>query len=585
MTDGDDLVSVYLLVFVLVLVLSLYIQHVLEAKKLRIIPEVGATILVGMLVKGLLILIGYISKSEGFKANSIGFSPKLFFLGMLPPIIFNSGYHLKRRLFYENFIGIMSLAIFGTIISIIITSFGLYYMFRQLGITFSFMECLSFAALISSTDPVTTLSVFSSLKVECNLFYLVFGESALNDAIAITIFKVANRFVSTEMTEEDILKCVCTFIVVFILSCIIGYGCGIISALLFRYSHLKNQLMLSVGIFLTTVYVPYLLSEALHLSGIVTILFTGISSRRYTNKNISREAKRYASFTFKLLSTLAETSCFAFLGLSVFSWPRAALKFNVISITLLLCYVSRCHVYLLLSLVNTYRWFRFKIRNDSTDKMQLMNKNGGNKYSLNTMHAVFYSGLRGAVAFACALIFPQSNGNRNLVICTTTVIILITIFVQGSLTETIVKFLGISCNVDPTSFLAELESGKDIKDYDFERRYLYPLIVGNDKLNQKVNKNIENDQQSSGGGSQRYYDENDDQSIDGKSIESSLTSNKKGAKVPSSNRDRKEFYQQLSPLTLELEEELYRLTRENLQGYDEENEADADNDLWDVGRR
>ena len=197
-------------------------------------------------------------------------------MGFLPPIIFNSGYHLKRRLFYENFVGIIALAIFGTIISILIVSFGLYYTFKKLGIySFTFMECLSFAALISSTDPVSTLAVFSSLKIECNLFYLVFGESCLNDAIAITIFKVANSFIGQDMSRADISRCIITFVIVFILSCIIGYGCGIITALIYRYNNFKNQLMLTVAFFTCTVYIPYLLSEALQLSGIVTILFTG----------------------------------------------------------------------------------------------------------------------------------------------------------------------------------------------------------------------------------------------------------------------------------------------------------------------
>lgn len=35
-----------------------------------------------------------------------------------------------------------------------------------------------------------------------------------------------------------------------------------------------------------------------------------------------------------------------------------------------------------------------------------------NMISLPTMHMVFFAGLRGAVAFACANIFPDTNGNR-----------------------------------------------------------------------------------------------------------------------------------------------------------------------------
>ena len=47
----------------------------------------------------------------------------------------------------------------------------------------SFMECLAFGALISATDPVSTLAVFADMHVEPNLFAIVFGEAVLNDAV------------------------------------------------------------------------------------------------------------------------------------------------------------------------------------------------------------------------------------------------------------------------------------------------------------------------------------------------------------------------------------------------------------------
>jgi len=74
-----------------------------------------------------------------------------------------------------------------------------------------------------------------------------------------------------------------------------------------------------VGLLLcAVVYVPFFLSEMLQFSGIVTVLFTGISARRYVNKNITDNVKILASFVFQLLSSLAETSCFALLGIAAF---------------------------------------------------------------------------------------------------------------------------------------------------------------------------------------------------------------------------------------------------------------------------
>ena len=54
----------------------------------------------------------------------------------------------------------------------------------------TFIDNLHFGALISATDPVTVLAIFSDLNVDVNLHALVFGESVLNDAVAIVLVEV-----------------------------------------------------------------------------------------------------------------------------------------------------------------------------------------------------------------------------------------------------------------------------------------------------------------------------------------------------------------------------------------------------------
>ena len=65
---------------------------------------------------------------------------------------------------------------------------GIVYGFLYLvGSTMTFIDSLLFGALISATDPVTILAIFSDLHVDVNLYALVFGESVLNDAVAIVL--------------------------------------------------------------------------------------------------------------------------------------------------------------------------------------------------------------------------------------------------------------------------------------------------------------------------------------------------------------------------------------------------------------
>lgn len=48
---------------------------------------------------------------------------------------------------------------------------------------------MAFGSLISSTDPITVLSIFETLKINNNLYLLIFGEGLVNNAIAIIFYE------------------------------------------------------------------------------------------------------------------------------------------------------------------------------------------------------------------------------------------------------------------------------------------------------------------------------------------------------------------------------------------------------------
>ena len=57
------------------------------------------------------------------------------------------------------------------------------------------LEALLFGALISAVDPVATLSIMGSAELNCDplLYSLVFGESVLNDAVAVVLFRTFSK--------------------------------------------------------------------------------------------------------------------------------------------------------------------------------------------------------------------------------------------------------------------------------------------------------------------------------------------------------------------------------------------------------
>lgn len=97
------------------------------------------------------------------------------------------------------------------------------------------IESFAFGSMISAVDPVITLAIFQALKVDVQLYMLAFGESMLNDAVAIVLASTAIEMYdprvadlnSLDMAQYAILR----FLAMFFVSAALGSAVGFISAL------------------------------------------------------------------------------------------------------------------------------------------------------------------------------------------------------------------------------------------------------------------------------------------------------------------------------------------------------------------
>lgn len=380
--DEHVLSSTYFFIVTLLLVVSFFLQHWTKNVAKLNIPEAIVPIVVGLTVSAAINFCGGYDKSSryseergsvsamgslaNFDASIIELDNGTFFFAFLPPMIFNSGYHLKRRLLYDNMDAIFSLAFVGTMMSLLLVA-GILAQLQNMGLMLtedplSGMELIAFGSLISSTDPISALAVFGNLRVDPQLFYLILGEALLNDAIAVTVYKSASKFISVDKLQVySVASTIFTdFIITLFLSALLGYAFGLFFSWVMKHCvSLAVHSLLSVSLICLLAWLPFFLSEALQLSGIVAVLFTGIAARRYVTKNIGRVPALRASFVVSLASHLAETSTFLLLGLSVLSQNFQTMHWGFVLYSLLATTLARaCHVYPLLGLVNLKRWIR-----------------------------------------------------------------------------------------------------------------------------------------------------------------------------------------------------------------------------------
>jgi sodium/hydrogen exchanger 8 len=72
-----------------------------------------------------------------------------------------------------------------------------------------------FGSLISATDPVTVLSIFQELGSDVNLYALVFGESVLNDAMAISLYRTMS-LVRSHSSGQNFFMVIVRFLETFV---------------------------------------------------------------------------------------------------------------------------------------------------------------------------------------------------------------------------------------------------------------------------------------------------------------------------------------------------------------------------------
>jgi sodium/hydrogen exchanger-like protein 6/7 len=203
----------------------------------------------------------------------VRFNDQIFFNLLLPPIILASGYELHQANFFRNIGTILTFAFAGTFISAVVLGLILWFYTRipLEGVNLTFVEAISVGATLSATDPVTILAIFNTYKVDPKLYTVIFGESILNDAIAIVLFETAQGYKegihNGTVGLLSIIEGIGTFLAVFFGSLLIGVVVGIATALGLKYTYVRRYPKIESCLIVLIAYASYFFSNGLHMSG------------------------------------------------------------------------------------------------------------------------------------------------------------------------------------------------------------------------------------------------------------------------------------------------------------------------------
>ncbi|XP_034539900.1 sodium/hydrogen exchanger 6-like [Notolabrus celidotus] len=267
-----------------------------------------------------------------------------------------------------------------------------------------------------------------------------------------------------------LLKSFGIFLGVFSGSFALGVATGVMTAFVTKFTKLRDFPLLETALFFLMSWSTFLLAEACGFTGVVAVLFCGITQAHYTFNNLSPESQDRSKQLFELLNFLAENFIFSYMGLTLFSFQSHVFNPLFIIGAFLAVFVGRAaNIYPLSFMLNLGR---------------------KNKIGTKFQHVMMFAGLRGAMTFALS-IRDTATYARQMMFSTTLLIVFFTVWICGGGTMPMLSFMSIPVGVDSDqdNFSSAMLDGTQRRNtkhesawpfriwYNFDRNYLKPLLT------------------------------------------------------------------------------------------------------------
>jgi CPA1 family monovalent cation:H+ antiporter len=362
--------------------------------------------IVGLVVAGFLIALLP-------NAPEVPLSRELIFNVLLPPLVFEGALQLDWRRFRDELPLTLTLAFLGVAIAAAAVAAGMHTLAG-----WSWIGAALFGVLIAATDPVSVIASFRQMGCQPRVSIVVESESLLNDGVAALGFAIFSAIAAG--ASPGAASVIPAFL--WTLGGGVAIGLAVSAAILFVAGRTDDPL---VEITLTTIaaYGSFLVAEHFGASGIISALAAGLLIGSFGTRFVSNESRDRVRHAWDYFAFLANSFVFILIGMNLGDQPLSSLGSRAAVFAILLVLASRAlSIYPLAALFSRSRW----------------------KLPPSFQHALFWGGLRGALALALALTVPANVPERGAIIVTAFVVVAFSILVQGLTMPVLIRHFGLA---------------------------------------------------------------------------------------------------------------------------------------------
>ena len=356
-------------------------------------------------------------------------APDIVFLLFLPPILFGAGFFTSIRDFKANLRAIVLLAV-GLVIA---TAAAVAVVAHALVPGLDWPAAFALGAIVSPPDAVAATAIFRRLGVPRRIVTILEGESLVNDATALVIYRAA---VAVAVGGSfSLLGLGGSFVVAAVggiaIGSVIGFAVG-------RVMTRLNDPVFSIVISFLAPVASYLPAELLGLSGVLATVAAGIVLGRRAARGLSSEVRIAGQAAWQVLLFLINGAAFIFIGLQLRTVLDALGDHSAAELVGLAAAVSLTVILVRIAWVypGTYipRALSAGIRRREPQPTP------------RNVFIVGWAGMRGVVSLAAALALPLELPHRDLLVFLTFAVILATLVGQGLTLPLLIRKLGVAAD-------------------------------------------------------------------------------------------------------------------------------------------
>lgn len=353
---------------------------------------------------------------------SVTINPELIFVIFLPPLLYEAAWYTSWKDFWKWRRVITSFAF----LIVVLTSFVVALVSSSIIPGFTMALGFLLGGIVSPPDAVSATAVLKNVKVPKRLSSILEGESLLNDASSLIVFRFA--LVAVDTGRFIFHEAAVSFVVVIVMGILTGVLIGLIYYAVHKW--LPTTTNMDIVLSLTAPYVMYIVAEAFHFSGVLSVVSGGLFLSARSHLFLNHRSRYQGSNVWSTLGFVLNGLVFMLIGLEL---PVIVNQLGPVSLGEAIKYGLLISLVLIVTrLLSTFgaSYFTVFISRYITT--------ADNRPGLKGPFLLGWAGMRGVVSLAAALSIPVLLSDkitpfpqRNLILFITFMVILVTLVVQG----------------------------------------------------------------------------------------------------------------------------------------------------------